>query len=252
MLKKILSVTTALIIAVAMAGITGMDLPGAAHQALAKDKISKDEAGKIATDKYGGDIINVEEEHEDGKLVYEVEIKNSKQGRIEVDVDAHSGEIVGMEKEDEDDGDNNDSNGDNNNETRQISKDDAAKIVTDKYGGDVISVKKKHENGKLVYEVELKNSKQGRIEVDVDAASGKIVHVEKEDKDKKNNNDEGQNATGTNQNGGNGGSGTGNQEGGQLAQTASDYPLLVLGGILIVIAGGALLIYRKRTHTSQE
>lgn len=125
MIRKVLFLTAALLVAVAMAGTKGMNLGSTetSHQAFAQDTISKDEAGKIATDKYGGDIINVEKEHEDGNLVYEVEIKNSKQGRIEVDVDAYSGEIVGMEKEDSDN-DDGDDNGDNDNSGKESSDND--------------------------------------------------------------------------------------------------------------------------------
>lgn len=199
-----------------------------------KDNISKEEAGKIATDKYGGDIKEIQKEHEDGVLVYEVEIRNSDEGRIEVDVAAGSGDIVDMEKEDEDE---------------PISKKEAGKIVTDKYGGDVINVEKEHENGKLVYEVEVKNSKQGRIEVDVDAATGKILNVEKEDNDE---NNQDQTATGNNQNNGNGGPGMDNQEGGLLAKTSSDYPLGALAGLLLVVSGGALFLFRKKAHSKKS
>lgn len=203
------------------------------------DQISKEEAGKIVTDKYGGEVINVEEE--EGGDVYEVEVKNSDEGRIEVDVDAYSGKIKNVEHDNDDNGDNG--------EGDLISKEKAGQIATDKYGGDVISVEKEHEDGNLVYEVEIKNSKQGRIEVDVDAHTGEIVGMEKEDED--DNNDQDQNATGNNQNGGNGGSGTDNEEGGQLAKTSSTYPLGALAGLLLVIAGGTLFFFKRRNHAKK-
>ncbi|MFC4619515.1 PepSY domain-containing protein [Camelliibacillus cellulosilyticus] len=61
--------------------------------------ISKNKAADIAIKKYGGELINVEKETEKNRPVYEVELKNSKQGRIEVDVDRETGRIIKMEKD---------------------------------------------------------------------------------------------------------------------------------------------------------
>ncbi len=60
----------------------------------------------------------------------------------------------------------------------QVSKSQAGKIVTDKYGGTVKSVEDDTHHGTPVWEVEVKNSKKGRIEVDVGKAHGKILEVE--------------------------------------------------------------------------
>lgn len=62
--------------------------------------ITRDRAGQIATDKYGGDIISVENDSHNGEPTWEVELKNSDQGRIEVEVTKSSGKIVKTEPED--------------------------------------------------------------------------------------------------------------------------------------------------------
>lgn len=62
--------------------------------------VSRDRAGTIATDKYGGDVLNVESDSEHGRPTWEVEIAHSSKGRIEVDVAKDNGEIVTMEPED--------------------------------------------------------------------------------------------------------------------------------------------------------
>jgi hypothetical protein len=62
-----------------------------------------------------------------------------------------------------------------------ISKDEAARIVTTQYGGDVVGVESDSHDGKPTWEVEVSNSNEGRIEVDVDQSSGKIVEVKRED-----------------------------------------------------------------------
>lgn len=54
--------------------------------------ISKEEAGRIVTNRFGGDVIDIDVEQ--GGLVYEVEVINSSLGRIEVEVDANTGEII--------------------------------------------------------------------------------------------------------------------------------------------------------------
>lgn len=66
--------------------------------------ISKDRAGKIATDAYGGQIIGVEPDHAKDRATWEVELKNSHQGRIEVDVAKDNGDIVATEPDNNDDG----------------------------------------------------------------------------------------------------------------------------------------------------
>lgn len=61
------------------------------------DSISLDEAGKIVTDEYGGEVIGVEDDDFRGTPAWEVEVKDSDEGRIEVKVDKESGEILDME-----------------------------------------------------------------------------------------------------------------------------------------------------------
>src|SRR5699024_3051781 len=143
----------------------------------ATDHMSKEEAGEIVTDKYGGNVLNVEEES-DG-AIYEVEVENSDEGRIEVDVDAAvgSGDILEIEYE-----------GDKEDEQFIISEDDAEKVATDEYGGKVKETEIEHEedsdgNNVLVYEVELRGSDKGDIEVDVDAQTGDLFDSEQEDGD---------------------------------------------------------------------
>lgn len=61
--------------------------------------VSKEEAGRIATDKYGGQVIDIESDTAQGQPSWEVEIRDSSQGRIEVDVSQSTGEIVEMEQD---------------------------------------------------------------------------------------------------------------------------------------------------------
>lgn len=64
-----------------------------------KSKISAEEAGKIVTDKYGGTIKEVENDDYRGKPAWEVEVRDSKEGRIEVKVDKQTGAILEKEQD---------------------------------------------------------------------------------------------------------------------------------------------------------
>lgn len=89
-----------------LTAVSGLLVFGSATAALADT--SKDEAGTIVTDKYGGEVISVESDSENGEATWEVEVKNSDKGRIEVDVSQSSGEIVAIETEDDSDEDHSD------------------------------------------------------------------------------------------------------------------------------------------------
>lgn len=61
--------------------------------------VGPEQAGRIATDRFGGQVINVEPDHARGAPSWEVEVRDSSQGRIEVDVSRGTGEIVELERD---------------------------------------------------------------------------------------------------------------------------------------------------------
>lgn len=63
--------------------------------------VTKDEAGTIATDKYGGKVKEVESDDYNGKAAWEVEIRDSDEGRIEVKVAKSTGDIMNMEQDED-------------------------------------------------------------------------------------------------------------------------------------------------------
>ncbi|WLR58966.1 PepSY domain-containing protein [Guptibacillus hwajinpoensis] len=65
-------------------------------------KISEAEAEKIALEEVSGDVIEKEVEKEDGKIVYEFDIKTDA-GEKEVEIDGMSGDIIQVEDDEEDD-----------------------------------------------------------------------------------------------------------------------------------------------------
>ncbi len=56
----------------------------------------------------------------------------------------------------------------------------AGKTATGKFGGTVKSVSSDHYRGTPVWEVELRDSRRGNIEVKISKASGSILHVEQD------------------------------------------------------------------------
>lgn len=61
------------------------------------DGISLDDAAGIVTDQYGGEVIGVEDDDYRGTAAWEVEVRDSSEGRIEVKVDKSTGEILDVE-----------------------------------------------------------------------------------------------------------------------------------------------------------
>ncbi len=76
---------------------TTQPLPQSNHS----PQISKEQAGTIATDKYGGEIISIEADATHDQPSWEVELKNSHKGRIEVDVDQSTGKVIAMEPDED-------------------------------------------------------------------------------------------------------------------------------------------------------
>ncbi|WP_194842069.1 PepSY domain-containing protein [Gracilibacillus salitolerans] len=64
-----------------------------------KSKISTDEARSIALDKYSGTIKELELDEDDGRHIYEIEIRTDK-GEVELEIDARTGEIHKLDYDD--------------------------------------------------------------------------------------------------------------------------------------------------------
>ncbi|MCR6486165.1 PepSY domain-containing protein [Amycolatopsis sp. OK19-0408] len=61
--------------------------------------VDQSQAARIATDKYGGRSLGVEQDTAQGQPSWEVEIADSSQGRIEVDVAQRTGAVLTMERD---------------------------------------------------------------------------------------------------------------------------------------------------------
>lgn len=61
--------------------------------------ISAEEAKKIATQKFGGKVVEIELDEDDGRYEYEIELRTS-QGEVELTIDAVTGNIFDVEIDD--------------------------------------------------------------------------------------------------------------------------------------------------------
>lgn len=142
-----------------------------------KTVLSTDEIEKIALQEVAGIVEEIELERKADKVVYEVDIEKD---HIDYDlhIDAYSGEIYSIDRDDHDD-DNNLSNN-NHNSKNAISQADAAAIAEKTVNGKVVEIEKDEDDGFYKYEVELRTDR-GEADVEIDAVTGKVLDVEWDD-----------------------------------------------------------------------
>ena len=188
MKKKVLfgSIVSALILGGAVA-------VGATDDGIAdgKKKLSIEEIEKKVLSEKSGVIESIELDRENNKLYYEVEFENDRDDD-DIYVDAYSGEIFYDDLDDDNDKrDDDDDNDDRNNKEESVvsegqkkllSKEEAIKIAEKAVDGKVYSFEKDEDDGFYHYELELK-SKQGEVDVEMDASSGEIIEIDYDDRD---------------------------------------------------------------------
>ena len=213
-LGAVVVLLTVLLVGVSRSRTVQGSVPVAKNQKEALHKLAKislTEAIETALSKHPGTAVEAELEDEDGYLVYEVEIRNSKGMLSEVTVDAGNGKVLAIEDEDEeddhdgekhddddDDGEKHDDDGDddafrasiqvdkhqkNLHLLTKISMRDAQEAALAAHPGAIIEAELEREHGYLVYSIEIADSANKIFEVIVDAGTGKVVEVEEEDED---------------------------------------------------------------------
>lgn len=155
-----------------------------------KAGITLAEASDIVLAKVENGVIHeAEKDRENGRLVYEMEVKNDEY-EFEFKVDAENGEII-KEERDERRGGKAATGENGNTEKAANAKDEAVISIGEAKGiakkevpGELEDIELERENGKLVYEVEIKNHQNGDdddVTVYVDAITGKVLFVEWDD-----------------------------------------------------------------------
>ncbi|MUV37006.1 uncharacterized protein JNUCC1_00812 [Lentibacillus sp. JNUCC-1] len=149
--------------------------------------ISQEEAINISLEEVPGEAVQTELDDEDGKAVYEVDVKAEDGKMWDFEIDAESGDV--LQKEADDDGRDDDDELSDQEEQAQLKKEaeltseESETIALKEVKGDVIENELDDENGTVVYSLEIRDDQGVEHEVEVDAKTGDVLKVEKDDDD---------------------------------------------------------------------
>lgn len=142
--------------------------------------LTSKQAEEIALRQVNGDVRSVELKKENGRMLFEVEIRTAgSQDDDEVTLDAVSGKVLKVER-DEDNDANVRENVRRQTQNRQaaISKEQAVAIALQETPGKITEI----DSNKNVYEIEIRNGNR-EVEYKIDKYTGKIVEKEADDAD---------------------------------------------------------------------
>ena len=129
---------------------------------------------KAAQAKHPGDVISLEAEIENGKPIYEFDIKGKDGKEWEVECDAKTGKVTEEEEEVS-------AKDPRFASKAKVSLDDAKKTALAAHPGEVIESETSIEaDGSISYEFDIKAKDGKEWEVEVDAVTGKIAEEEVE------------------------------------------------------------------------
>lgn len=129
---------------------------------------------KAALAKHPGDVVSLEAEIEDGKPTYEFDIKGKDGKEWEVECDAKTAKLIEEEEEV-------DAQDPRFKSKAKVSLEDAKKAALAAKPGEVIELETSIEsNGSASYEFDIKTKDGQEWEVEVDAATGKVIETEQE------------------------------------------------------------------------
>jgi uncharacterized membrane protein YkoI len=129
---------------------------------------------KAALAKHPGDVISLEAEIENGKPIYEFDIKGKDGKEWEVECDAKTGKVTEEEEEI-------DIKDPRFASKAKVTLEEAKKTALAAHAGEVIESETSIEaDGSISYEFDIKGKDGKEWEVEVDAVTGKIVETEEE------------------------------------------------------------------------
>ncbi|WP_216829717.1 PepSY domain-containing protein [Alkalihalobacterium elongatum] len=147
--------------------------------------ITLSEAKDIALAKVeNGIVTEAERDREDGRIIYEIEVKNEHE-KYEFDIDQQSGEIIKEKvKQRNQKREKSQSTRTTENNNSIISIDQAKEIALNEVSGKIDEIELERENGVLIYEVEIETEQyddDDEATVYIDAITGKVLYVEWDD-----------------------------------------------------------------------
>lgn len=132
--------------------------------------ISTEDAKEIAINEFGGKLKKIELEKEGGRFVYDIELVHENNDDIDLDINAVTGEILKVERDDDDDYE---SDRPDTSENVSISLEKAINAALKDTPGKL----KEAEYDDGYYEIEIKTG-QNEVEMKIDGDSGKIIEKE--------------------------------------------------------------------------
>jgi uncharacterized membrane protein YkoI len=156
--------------------LTGLSLNG--YSVHSEDDIKKalttdlDKCFIAAHQKYEGHIVSLEREVEDGKPIYEFDIKTKDGKRVEIECNPNTGELSDEEFEV-------DKNDKKFKQAVKISAKEAEKIALENTPGKVVEREYAFEGDTPVYEFDIYSKDKGHeIEVEINGLTGEIMETE--------------------------------------------------------------------------
>jgi uncharacterized membrane protein YkoI len=129
------------------------------------------EAVKIAEDEVNMTAEGVEFEHKSGRMYYEVDFDD-----IDVYIDAQDGQVLHVDYDDDYDDRKSERDSGSSSSSPAISFEEAVAIAKGEVDGRVYEVELDHEDGRLIYEIEI-----GNYDLEIDATDGSVLNVEWDD-----------------------------------------------------------------------
>ncbi|MDM5205766.1 PepSY domain-containing protein [Cytobacillus kochii] len=135
--------------------------------------LSIEEAIKTAQEEGKGKVTDVELEWERGNLVYNVELQGNGT-ETDVELNANTGEVLKVKSEKEDEQDE-----EITLDQKLFSASDAIQLAEKEADGEFSELQLDHDNGTLIYDIELEGKQEAEIKID--ALTGKVLKVELDD-----------------------------------------------------------------------
>lgn len=186
--SKIIAVTTAALLLIGSFATLSNTGTADAHKASKKnERISMEQANKLALAIKPGTIKSVELEKDDGHVYYDYEILLQNK-LFDIHIDAYSGKTLKVELEKvykKVEGKENKKKKTattNKQAKKRLTTEQAANIAAKHVQGTVEEIELDKDDGRFIYEIELR-TKRGEVEVELDAYSGKILKVDYDDDD---------------------------------------------------------------------
>jgi uncharacterized membrane protein YkoI len=156
--------------------------------------LTTEEATQKVEERYPGSVTEIELDNKGTRQVYEIELEGSG-GYYEIKMDANTGKILKMEQgqrvkekkpsddpveggneSDEATAENDPGREKTAKEQKRISYDEAKAIALNKFDGTIKEIELDEDDGRWIYEVELKKGKQ-EADMEIDAYTGEILFL---------------------------------------------------------------------------